>query len=297
MKEIRAAMKFSQDYLIQSLLSRKSLLHGFTTSVSPQGFQFLLGWLSSWWGLCVLFVVSALTTSQGAGQRVAKGLPEHGAGEDVDDGVQCRVQEVQPQRHDGELGEGVESGAVPWAVRTDHPHTNGRDSGGKEAHQENCNDGDAHLHGLPDLVCFSHLPLLQEARDPDGAEQQHAHWDDELKHRKDPVHADQDDDGSWCLFVRREEEALGAVATALDVAVSQHGNARTYHQQPHKQRHVHSLMLGHPVQAVVRVDHLEQEDSGQNLYYIMCYPLFDQWINWILQLESTCWFLSAWGNF
>lgn len=259
-------MKLSQRFLIQSILSFKSLLHGFTTPVSPQGFQFLLGRLSSWWGLCVLFiVVSVLTTAQSAGQRAAEGLPEHGAGEDVDNGVQRWVQEVQSQRHNGELGEGVEGGAVPGAVRTDHPHTNGCHCGGKEAHHENRDDGNAHLHRLSHLVRFPHLPPLQEAEDPDGAEQQHGQWDDELKHRQDPVHADQDDDGSWCLFVRREEETLGVVATALDMAVSQHGNPRTDHQQPHKQRHVHSLALGHPVEAMLRVDHLEQEDSDQNL--------------------------------
>lgn len=255
------------EQLWKSILSRRSLLQGFTTSVSPQGFQLLLGRLASWWTLFV--VVRVVTTAQGAGQRAAEGLPEHGAGEDIDDGVQGWVQEVQSQRHDGELGEGVEGGAVPRAVRADHPHTNGCHRGGKEAHHENCNDGHAHLHRLSHLVCLPHLPLLQEAEDPDGAEQQHGQWDDELQHRQDSVHANQDDDGSRRLFVGCEEETLGAAAAALDVAVSQHGNPRTDHQQPHQQRHVHSLALGHPVEAVVRVDHLEQGDTDQNLYHII----------------------------
>lgn len=64
------------------------------------------------------------------GNRAAERLPEHGAGEDVHDGVQSRVQEVQPQRRDVELGESVEGGAVQRAVRADDPHPDGRHRGG-----------------------------------------------------------------------------------------------------------------------------------------------------------------------
>lgn len=71
-----------------------------------------------------------LPAAQDAGQRAAEGLPEHGAGEDVDDGVQSRVQEVKPQRHNGELDEGVEGIAVPRAVRANNPHPDGRHCGG-----------------------------------------------------------------------------------------------------------------------------------------------------------------------
>lgn len=103
--------------------------------------------------------------------------------------------------------------------------------------------------------------LPQEAGDPDGAEQQHGHWDDEFQHREDSVHADQDDDGPRCLFVGGEEETLGVVATAFDVVVSQHGDPRADHQQPDQQRDEHGLPLGQTVESMVRVNYLEPEDS------------------------------------
>lgn len=83
------------------------------------------------------------------------------------------------------------------------------------------------------------------------------------------MHGHQDDDSSRRLFVRREKEALGCVAAALDVVVSQHRNPGRDDQQPDKQRHEHRLSLGHAVEAVVRMDHLEinsTDDTGSETF-------------------------------
>lgn len=243
------------------LFWHRSRSHGLIPTPDSYGPQ--LHGLSSWRRCrcrcrCV-FSSCIISTSKAGRQRAAESLSEHGAGEDVDDGVQSRVQEVQPQGDDGELSECVEGGAVPRPVGTHHPNTNGGHSGGQEADQEHDYNGGAHPHGLTNLFRFPHLPLLQEARYPDGAEGQHGEGDHKLQHRQNAVHSHQDDDGPRRLLVGRKEETLGSVPAAFDVAVGQHGNTRTDDQQPHKNRHQRRLTLGHGVETVVRVDHLEPE--------------------------------------
>lgn len=205
---------------------------------------------------CILAVVGA---TQGRRQRTAEGPPEHRAGENIDHWIQGRVQKVQPQRHNIELGQGVEGCTVLWPIRANRPHSDSRDCCGQKANDKHCHDGSTHLHCLPYLVRIPHLSLLQESGDPDGAEQQHSHWDDELHHGQDAVHTHENDDGSRRLFVGREEEALRGVATALDVAVGQHGNARTSHQHPDHHRHQGRLPLGHAIEFVMRMDHLQRK--------------------------------------
>lgn len=93
------------------------VLQVLTSSVCPDGLQFMLGGgLSFRRGRSIHAVACVVAAAQARGQGAAERPPEQGAGEDVDDWVQGGVQEVQPQRHNVELGEGVEGGAVLRAV-------------------------------------------------------------------------------------------------------------------------------------------------------------------------------------
>lgn len=73
------------------------------------------------------------------------------------------------------------------------------------------------------------------------------------------MRAHQDGDCLQSFFVRGEGETLRGVATDLDVVVCEHGNPRTDDQNPDKQC---GVVLGHTVELVVRVDHLEQQEHG-----------------------------------
>lgn len=237
----------------------------FTSSVPSHGFQFLLdGRLSLYWRCGGFSVACVLLAVPEAGQWVTQGPSEHGAGEDIYNGVHRGVQKVQAQRCDVDLGEGVERLAVPRTERADGPHADGCQRGGEEAQQEHCNNGNAHVHCLSHLLRVSQLPSSQELIDPDGAVEQHSQRDEELQHGEDPVHAHQDDDGVWSFFVRGEEETLRGVAADLDVVVSEHGNPRTDDQHPDEQWHKCGLMLGHTIEPVVRVDHLKRHERSLN---------------------------------
>lgn len=180
-------------------------------------------------GACVL------SAAQDSGQGVTQGPSEHGAGEDVDNRVHRRVQKVQAQSYDVDLGDGVKRLAVPRTEGAVGPHTDGRQRGREEAHHEHCNNGYTHTHGLLHLLLVPQLPFSQELVDPDGAEEQHSQRDEELHHGEDAVHVHQDEDGLRSFFVGGEEETLRGVAPELDVVVSEHGNPRTDDQHPDKQ--------------------------------------------------------------
>lgn len=146
----------------------------------------------------------------------------------------------------------------------DGPHTDGCQRGGEEAQHEHCNDGYAHVHRLSHLLQVPQLPFSQELVDMDGAKEQHGQRDEELQHGEDPVHAHQDGDGRRSFLVGGEEETLRGVAADLDVVVSKHGNPRTDDQHPDKQCHNCGVSLGHTVEPVVRVDHLQRHERSLN---------------------------------
>ena len=170
---------------------------------------------------------TAAAAAQRLRQRAHQGVAEHGAGEAVDDGVQRRVEEGEAERHNGELGEGVEGGAVDRSLCAYEPQPQRGHRAGQEADGKHDHDRRARLHGPPHVLRLVHLPTLQDAEDARRAEEQHGQGHEELQHRQDAVHAHQDEDGPRRLPVGREEETLGLVAFALDMAERQHRNPRS----------------------------------------------------------------------
>ena len=158
----------------------------------------LLGWTDSGVSLMVNLAVAGHAASSAESQiheahpvdGTLERVPEHGAGEAVDDGVQGAVQVGEADRQAEELGQCLVALAVVWPGLLVNDRQQAGKHAGCKAHKEHRHDDPHSPDGTLHLALSVHVALAQAAGNAGGTEDEQKQRQHKLQHKQEIMQPD-----------------------------------------------------------------------------------------------------------